>query len=177
MQLSLCANPAFHSEPLAKLSSMFHHHQIVLLISTKILTMTRDHRGTDQPETWRMPKATRYSPSLLGMASDVLSTNRHSSSIHVCVCMYVCVYAATCINVFADWEATLHHLDSGGGPVMQPGMIFTIEPILTAGSTEWIMWNDGWTVATVDQSRTAQYEHTLLITPTGVEILTLDKAT
>jgi methionyl aminopeptidase len=95
--------------------------------------------------------------------------------IHTCMCMYV--YAATCINVFADWEATLHHLDSGGGPVMQPGMIFTIEPILTAGSTEWIMWNDGWTVATVDQSRTAQYEHTLLITPTGVEILTLDKAT
>ncbi|TSB31629.1 type I methionyl aminopeptidase [Streptomyces benahoarensis] len=54
-----------------------------------------------------------------------------------------------------------------------PGMTFTIEPMLTLGSYEYDMWDDGWTVVTKDRRRTAQFEHTLVVTDTGSEILTL----
>jgi methionyl aminopeptidase len=57
--------------------------------------------------------------------------------------------------------------------VIEPGMTFTIEPMLTLGTAEWQMWDDGWTVVTRDRRRTAQFEHTLLVTDTGAEILTL----
>jgi methionyl aminopeptidase len=57
--------------------------------------------------------------------------------------------------------------------LIQPGMTFTIEPMLTLGTEEWDMWDDGWTVVTKDRSRSAQFEHTLLVTDTGAEILTL----
>lgn len=57
--------------------------------------------------------------------------------------------------------------------VIEPGMVFTIEPMLTLGTAEWRMWDDGWTVVTADGSRTAQFEHTVLVTDDGAEILTL----
>ncbi|MFH5823354.1 type I methionyl aminopeptidase [Georgenia sp. AZ-5] len=57
--------------------------------------------------------------------------------------------------------------------VIEPGMVFTIEPMLTLGGIEWEQWDDGWTVLTKDRSRTAQWEHTLVVTETGAEILTL----
>ena len=57
--------------------------------------------------------------------------------------------------------------------VIEPGMTFTIEPMLTLGTHEWEMWADGWTVITRDRRRTAQFEHTLLVTEDGAEILTL----
>jgi methionyl aminopeptidase len=53
------------------------------------------------------------------------------------------------------------------------GMVFTIEPMLTLGSADWEMWDDGWTVVTKDRSLTAQFEHTLVVTERGAEILTL----
>lgn len=53
------------------------------------------------------------------------------------------------------------------------GMVFTIEPMLTLGTHEWSMWPDNWTVVTKDKSWTAQFEHTLVITENGPEILTL----
>ena len=56
---------------------------------------------------------------------------------------------------------------------MQVGMVFTIEPMLTLGTHKWNMWPDGWTVVTADKSVTAQFEHTLVVTETGAEILTL----
>jgi methionyl aminopeptidase len=57
--------------------------------------------------------------------------------------------------------------------VIEPGMTFTIEPMLNLGSHDWEMWDDGWTVVTKDRRRSAQFEHTILITDTGNEILTL----
>lgn len=57
--------------------------------------------------------------------------------------------------------------------VIEPGMVFTIEPMLTLGTHEWRLWEDGWTVVTRDGSRTAQFEHTILITESGAEVLTL----
>jgi methionyl aminopeptidase len=56
---------------------------------------------------------------------------------------------------------------------MQVGMVFTIEPMLTLGTYHWDMWADGWTVVTKDKSITAQFEHTLVVTETGADILTL----
>jgi methionyl aminopeptidase len=56
---------------------------------------------------------------------------------------------------------------------MEVGMVFTIEPMLTLGTHEWEMWPDGWTVATKDKSITAQFEHTLVVTESGAQILTL----
>jgi methionyl aminopeptidase len=59
------------------------------------------------------------------------------------------------------------------GTVMEPGMTFTVEPMLTLGTYEWDMWDDGWTVVTKDRRRSAQFEHTVLVTESGAEILTL----
>jgi methionyl aminopeptidase len=56
---------------------------------------------------------------------------------------------------------------------MEVGMVFTIEPMLTLGTHEWDMWPDGWTVTTKDKSITAQFEHTLVVTESGAQILTL----
>jgi methionyl aminopeptidase len=56
---------------------------------------------------------------------------------------------------------------------MEPGMTFTIEPMLTLGTIEYDMWPDGWTAVTRDRKRTAQFEHTVLVTADGHEILTL----
>jgi methionyl aminopeptidase len=53
------------------------------------------------------------------------------------------------------------------------GMVFTVEPMLTLGTHEWEMWPDNWTVVTKDRSITAQFEHTIVITENGPEILTL----
>ncbi len=58
------------------------------------------------------------------------------------------------------------------GPVLQPGMVFTIEPMINAGSYKWILLDDGWTVITSDGSLSAQFEHTVAITDNGPEILT-----
>jgi methionyl aminopeptidase len=56
---------------------------------------------------------------------------------------------------------------------MEVGMVFTIEPMLTLGTHEWDLWKDNWTVTTKDKSITAQFEHTLVVTESGAEILTL----
>jgi methionyl aminopeptidase len=53
-----------------------------------------------------------------------------------------------------------------------PGMTFTIEPMLNLGTHDWVMWDDGWTVVTADGRRSAQFEHTLLVTNDGAEVLT-----
>ena len=59
---------------------------------------------------------------------------------------------------------------------METGMVFTIEPMLTLGSIAWEQWDDGWTVVTKDRGRTAQFEHTIVVTEDGGEILTLPSA-
>jgi len=56
--------------------------------------------------------------------------------------------------------------------IMEPGMTFTIEPMLTLGTIDYDIWPDGWTVVTKDRKRTAQFEHTILVTADGYEILT-----
>jgi methionyl aminopeptidase len=66
-----------------------------------------------------------------------------------------------------------HYDDPRFDDEIRPGMTFTIEPMLNLGTHEWVMWGDGWTVVTADGRRSAQFEHTLLVTADGAEILTL----
>jgi methionyl aminopeptidase len=66
-----------------------------------------------------------------------------------------------------------HYDDPRFDTVMEPGMTFTIEPMITLGAIEWDMWDDGWTVVTKDRRRTAQFEHTLVVTDTGAEVITV----
>jgi len=65
-----------------------------------------------------------------------------------------------------------HYFDARSNTRMEPGMTFTIEPMITLGSWEESHWNDDWTVVTKDLRRTAQFEHTILVTETAGEILT-----
>lgn len=65
-----------------------------------------------------------------------------------------------------------HYDEPAWDTVIETGMTFTIEPMLTLGSIDYTIWDDGWTVVTNDGSRCAQFEHTLLVTDTGAEILT-----
>jgi methionyl aminopeptidase len=66
----------------------------------------------------------------------------------------------------------LHYYDSRNTLVMRPGMTFTIEPMITLGSWQHRMWDDDWTAVTADGKRTAQFEHTILVTDDGAEVLT-----
>ncbi|MEI2821568.1 MAG: type I methionyl aminopeptidase [Marmoricola sp.] len=66
-----------------------------------------------------------------------------------------------------------HFDDPNYDDLIEPGMTFTIEPMLNLGTHTWDMWDDGWTVVTKDKRVSAQFEHTLLVTQTGAEILTL----
>ncbi|ORM41286.1 Methionine aminopeptidase 1 [Babesia sp. Xinjiang] len=67
----------------------------------------------------------------------------------------------------------VHHTANDSDVIMEPGMVFTIEPIVTRSKfKECIMWPDGWTMATKDGKKTAQFEHTILITGTGHDVLT-----
>jgi methionyl aminopeptidase len=64
-----------------------------------------------------------------------------------------------------------HYDDPELDVVMQPGMVFTIEPMLTLGTIEYELAADGWTVTTADNKRSAQFEHTIAVTDTGVDVL------
>lgn len=65
-----------------------------------------------------------------------------------------------------------HYDDPAYDDLIEVGMTFTIEPMLNLGTHEWDMWDDGWTVVTKDRRRSAQFEHTLLVTADGAEVLT-----
>jgi methionyl aminopeptidase len=65
-----------------------------------------------------------------------------------------------------------HYDDERADTVIEPGMTFTIEPMITMGAWQHEIWPDDWTAVTVDRKRTAQFEHTLLVTDDGAEILT-----
>jgi methionyl aminopeptidase len=65
-----------------------------------------------------------------------------------------------------------HYDESHYDDLIEVGMTFTIEPMLNLGTHEWTMWDDNWTVVTKDFRRSAQFEHTLLVTADGAEVLT-----
>jgi len=76
-------------------------------------------------------------------------------------------------QVFHEEPQVLHYGKAGTGETLQAGMTFTIEPMINAGKKDIKELGDGWTIVTRDHSLSAQWEHTLLVTPTGYEVLTL----
>lgn len=76
-------------------------------------------------------------------------------------------------TVFHEEPNVLHYGTAGTGLVLEPGMTFTIEPMINAGKRFSKLLSDGWTVVTKDHSLSAQFEHTLVVTPSGFEVLTL----
>lgn len=78
---------------------------------------------------------------------------------------------------FHTRPTVLHYDEPRATTELVPGMTFTVEPMLTLGGVDWELWDDDWTVVTSDASWVAQWEHTLVVTDDGVEILTLPTAT
>ncbi len=76
-------------------------------------------------------------------------------------------------SAFHSGLVILHYDEPRVDTVIQAGMTFTIEPMLALGDYHSHVWDDGWTVVTNDGSRVAQFEHTIVVTPSGAEILTL----
>ena len=73
---------------------------------------------------------------------------------------------------FHEEPQVLHYGTPGTGIILEPGMIFTIEPMINAGKRQVKLLPDQWTVVTKDRSLSAQWEHTILVTDTGFEVLT-----
>jgi methionyl aminopeptidase len=67
----------------------------------------------------------------------------------------------------------LHYDEPRATTILEPGMTFTVEPMLTLGSFDWYSWDDDWTILTEDGSYAAQWEHTIVVTDDGADILTL----
>ncbi len=76
-------------------------------------------------------------------------------------------------KAFHESPQVLHYGQKGQGETIQEGMTFTIEPMINSGKRGTRLLNDGWTVVTADRSLSAQWEHTILVTSTGCDILTL----
>ena len=75
-------------------------------------------------------------------------------------------------EVFHNGLAVPHYFTPEASTIIEEGMTFTIEPMINAGGWRDRSWDDGWTAVTVDGSRSAQFEHTLLVNGDGVEVLT-----
>jgi methionyl aminopeptidase len=78
---------------------------------------------------------------------------------------------------FHEEPQVLHYGRPGQGPMLDAGMTFTIEPMINAGKRDIRQLADGWTIVTADHSLSAQWEHTILVTPTGYEVLTVSRGT
>ncbi|WP_433612062.1 type I methionyl aminopeptidase [Prescottella agglutinans] len=76
-------------------------------------------------------------------------------------------------ETFHNGLVILHYDQPNVDTVIEPGMVFTIEPMINLGTVDYDIWEDGWTVVTKDRKWTAQFEHTIVVTDEGNEILTL----
>ena len=79
-------------------------------------------------------------------------------------------------QLFHDTPNVLHYGRPGEGAVLEPGMLFTVEPMINLGTYKVQVKKDGWTAVTADRKLSAQYEHTIGVTETGCEIFTLSPA-
>jgi methionyl aminopeptidase len=96
---------------------------------------------------------------------------RHAESHHFSVVREYCGHGIG--REFHEDPQVLHYGRPGTGLVLEPGMTFTIEPMINAGRRHTKVLRDGWTVVTKDHSLSAQWEHTILVTPDGYQVLTL----
>ena len=95
---------------------------------------------------------------------------RHAESHHYSIVREYCGHGIG--REFHEDPQVLHYGQPGTGLVLEAGMTFTIEPMVNAGKRHTKLLRDGWTVVTKDHSLSAQWEHTILVTDTGHEVLT-----
>jgi methionyl aminopeptidase len=76
-------------------------------------------------------------------------------------------------ETFHNGLVILHYDQPNVDTIIEPGMVFTIEPMINLGTVDYEIWDDNWTVVTQDRKWTAQFEHTIVVTESGAEILTL----
>ncbi|XP_041365122.1 methionine aminopeptidase 1D, mitochondrial-like [Gigantopelta aegis] len=100
--------------------------------------------------------------------------NAINETAEMCGYAVVPVFCGHGIGEYFHGPPDIFHIAYEDDEVMKPGMTFTIEPIISEGSTDIKILDDGWTAITVDDSRSAQFEHTVLITERGVQVLTTD---
>ena len=98
---------------------------------------------------------------------------KHAESNHYTVVREFCGHGIG--KNFHEDPQVLHYGPPSTGAILEPGMIFTIEPMINAGQRYLKVLPDGWTAVTKDHKFSAQWEHTVLVTPTGYEVLTLRK--
>ncbi|MHB1950285.1 MAG: type I methionyl aminopeptidase [Acidiferrobacteraceae bacterium] len=96
---------------------------------------------------------------------------RHAEANHFSVVREYCGHGIG--REFHEDPQVLHYGRPNSGMILEPGMIFTIEPMINAGKKDIRLLPDQWTVVTRDHSLSAQWEHTVLVTDTGYEVLTL----
>ena len=99
---------------------------------------------------------------------------KHAESNHFSVVREYCGHGIG--RVFHEDPQVLHYGTPGTRECLEAGMTFTIEPMINAGRREVKLLKDGWTVVTRDRKLSAQWEHTLLVTETGYEVLTLGQS-
>ena len=80
-------------------------------------------------------------------------------------------------RVFHDAPTILHYVEPSYNVLLKPGMLFTVEPMINLGGLDYTIWDNDWTVQNKDHRFTAQFEHTIVITEDGNEILTLPDGT
>jgi methionyl aminopeptidase len=95
---------------------------------------------------------------------------KHAEANHFSVVREYCGHGIG--KVFHEEPQLLHYGKAGTGVILEPGMIFTIEPMINAGKRHVKLLPDKWTVVTKDRSLSAQWEHTILVTDNGHEVLT-----
>ncbi|MBK1735094.1 type I methionyl aminopeptidase [Halorhodospira abdelmalekii] len=99
------------------------------------------------------------------------AVQQHAESHHFSIVREYCGHGIG--QAFHEEPQVLHYGTPGQGSVLEPGMTFTIEPMVNAGRPETRLLRDNWTVVTKDRNLSAQWEHTVLVTENGYEVLTL----
>lgn len=133
--------------------------------------------GTPSPEAARLLAVAREA---MWQGIRAAEAGRHLSDIGAAIQMYAELNGC---SVVYDWgghgigrslhedPSVPHRGPAGRGPQLRPGMVFTVEPMINAGGPEWEMLGDGWTVVTRDGALSAQFEHTIVVTPEGPQVL------
>ncbi|MBI2711186.1 MAG: type I methionyl aminopeptidase [Actinobacteria bacterium] len=135
--------------------------------------------GTVDPESRRLVRTTR---ECLERGIDAVRPGRPLSDIGRAIETHAQSARLAVVRAFighgigrefhTDVEV-LHYYDPRASRVMEPGMTFTIEPMIAMGAWQHRVWEDGWTAVTIDGRRSAQFEHTVLVTDAGAEVLTV----
>jgi methionyl aminopeptidase len=135
--------------------------------------------GQVDPVSQRLMDVTRRS---LELAIDQAQAGNHLGDIGYAIQSYVEAHGFSVVREYTghgvgrhlhEAPTVLHHGQRGKGLKLRSGMVFTIEPMVNAGRPETRLMSDRWGVRTADGSRSAQYEHSLVVTDTGPQILTL----